>query len=642
MENFTGDNLEGYLGEIEEQSRMKKESQKDAESEEGNDTEDKSDDDKESDESSDEEQAVDDQSADEADIENNGEQTISKEEKASCSKKDYVKIVLDNPTDLPIDVSMFGSTSNAQIFSVKNRYSVPNSSVASIVVGDFIYTASASLLTCTNILTNAKTTLIISASDMVFANNKIFISTGNASGNIYVIDVNANASTFNTIISTIALPAGFTGAGSVASGVLSGNSIYFTAQNSVSTNLGVIVIDTIANAYVTYIVTYPTLPPGVLIPPVFISNTSIATFIGNGNIKIINTTLNSISNTIAPSFSPTEWVSGIALNNILCLADYGGKVQFIDLINNIAISFVAIADNLQLMNIGSGLLFVGATSNNVYVLDINSKSLFSTILIGGSSSGLCNIYTGGGLAFIQTSSGVIYAINITYQPDSYLQVIKTINIGFALIFGTPQGIASINSNIINNNLFITSYQGHIVEITIPSVSPLNAFQFNMIQFNPVKPCWIKYICKTHAQMDNILSFNYKNVLGELKQYSLTPSNILDPMAVAVQVDIVNLPSDLILESKQSISHTINAHETVILYVYIAEMARNDAALGGPSNYLYSEKENGEYLTWEEVMALEDQEFNSVEIICEEDMCMEISEEDSEDDLDEEEETVKYY
>ncbi len=129
------------------------------------------------------------------------------------------------------------------------------------------------------------------------------------------------------------------------------------------------------------------------------------------------------------------------------------------------------------------------------------------------------------------------------------------------------------------------------------------------------------MCQTQAQLNNNLIFYYQNILGNNSEYAITPAALLNPTQIKLQVDITDLPNDLILNGDQYLYHVINPFETVIIFVYLEKMLDRSDGLKESSD---------DYLTWEEVEAMENEEFEEVDIRpCDEEDCGPDEEEEEE-------------
>ncbi len=609
LDNFTGDNLEGYIGSIEE---------------------------KWSNYNGGERSMLDEGDGDEGDFSDRvviveGPMTAPDEvAQQKCAEKDYVKIVLNNPTDQPINPRLFGNVlQDSSTFEVKTSYPILPGGNWAAVVGDYVY--------ITYPGTNSIGILNVLSSDIVYisglppspkwatyANGKIFVTNGSASNDITVIDANPQSATFNTIITTITtVPAAITGLGE---GILAGNNIYFSAAHAVDNN--VVAVDTIGLAYVATIVTSGSYVGVTICPTPIPGDTIIAVHTWNAtDVDFIETDPTAIGyNTVVQSVATIGSVNmgvGVVSGNKLFITDRGStSMQVIDIDSFTALPPILIGYITSTLNTQGELIFAATSSNVVAVINASSGSLYSIITFQASAV-TSIIYSGVTVMYVtDTFNEVLYVINISYQQGTALTVISTIPINSGMAYNADQN--PVNFPIVGTTFYVLGMGGTVKYIVSPVVGQQTASQFNMLNFNNAKPCFIRYMCNTQAQMNNVLTFIYRDVLGNTSRYEITPSALVSPVQFSNKVDIIELPKDLILQGDQSIDHIINPGETVIMFVYLKQMLDSSKKLDIKDDYL----------TWEQVEAMDDTEFNEVDIIPCGDECAGMDEEEEEDYIEE--------
>ncbi len=117
-------------------------------------------------------------------------------------------------------------------------------------------------------------------------------------------------------------------------------------------------------------------------------------------------------------------------------------------------------------------------------------------------------------------------------------------------------------------------------VKVPVISNETKAKFLYTNYNNFKVCGIRYQCRTDAQLGNPLIFPVNDVTGMKSEYKIT---LIDRKSMnQIQNIIWILDLDLTLYNNQSIVHTINPGEEIVIYFYMADAVSRIKALDGGS------------------------------------------------------------
>lgn len=520
--------------------------------------------------------------------------TVEAKDVGKCSNNDFIQLNFKNDGTTPIEVGINGTNSyddNQQV----GYYELPNinsnTAYGDISPFDWLYVPKGNGLgTVAAVDTNSGNIVNIPISFTSGAANEFGFFTingnrfiyGKSSGspnNIVAIDANPLSPTFNTEVAVFSFAAqiiykGYDGnilAIQGGGGWIYADSLTGTTLTSSGSISSINVNDIIATSDEG--VNYFTITDG------------IATQIWeiDANPESITYLQFNLIDTLLGSYVNPYWMDGF----LVIRREITTELIKYDISSTSIVATVSISQSGDLSSsyVQFEGLLIYADSFNLLKIDKSSFVIVDSILLNPSPFEPADIiknnenylYIGSAQP---TNNMLVYDLN----KSQFVQFENSINTiesnGPALFINSLGRLVYIKNNAIGG-----AYQ----IIQTPTVSLNNQQKIQQANWNPIKVCAIKYICKTEAQLSNPLVLINEGVNGISDEYRLT---LIDRKTTSSVFNIiyVELKKTLILYSDQSLRHTINPGEDVNIFFYqdkqvVASMkkgkfeAKEDTGLG---------------------------------------------------------------
>jgi len=561
-------------------------------------------------------------------------QTLMGPPEEKCGQDDFIKIPLVNNTNLPMNVQLFGD--EPSLGEAKKSYEpqLINTLVgdiaaiaATIPIGEYVYLLKygSSVHNTQGIITmldrGGSFVEVVSVSDLyrwegfvewsglflhLPSEQLLVVGYGTMSSQIVIdfIDINPDSPSFNTPImsSTIiprVIPINITVQifpnVTVLDGVLYlGIGIYGSYGGSFNEALGIYGID--MNTGIVLFEQYPNeslhQESGVVVVGKRLYIQTGSTFYVY-DVDINNVSYNTILYTVAGPAMPFggDYIITSLNNKVYVAYNLGCYVYDISDLNN-PTYLTAIVIGFRPMDVTfheDKLYIIGATDDNYYIVDTNTDTVISTILIGA------NLRTFGILI-----KGDVILVNST--PEPYLSNDSQI-IVFDLLTNVPittmifpgaglytylsttmeQSINSTNDFYLGSSSYFGMTDVLLYTFSTPSQVSDNSSllgKFKFASFNPIEVCSIKIMTLTQEQLFNVLEIVYHTVMGSNSSYKITPMDYKNANTVNNIVFIDEFPDGLILDGDHSIKYTINPYESVLIFVYPKKSINRKGRLDG--------------------------------------------------------------
>jgi uncharacterized delta-60 repeat protein len=186
-----------------------------------------------------------------------------------------------------------------------------------------------------------------------------------------------------------------------------------------------------------------------------------------------------------------------------------------------------------------------------------------------------------------SQSKYLYALSSSGTAQT--QIINLLNANPFALQPVPQGGFGVAGRSIFNSILetiiVVTAGGTDNIIRVPNISNDVKAKFDYMNYNPVKVCGIKYTCNTVEQLANPLIFLIiDGVTGVKSDYKITLIDRLSTQQFNNIIYIDDIEPPITLYSNQSIIHTVNPGENVLIFLYEASgINRSNNFEIGPTN-----------------------------------------------------------
>jgi len=298
------------------------------------------------------------------------------------------------------------------------------------------------------------------------------------------------------------------------------------------------------------------------------------------------------------------------------------NIDVFDTLSNTVIASIATSVDASFLSYnGQSTVYVSSTSFGIIAIDTNSFSIITTVNTGYSSQMM--ILKGSNLyAADRVSSGIISIIDTNENSITYNQVTNTISTGLPTLGNPILTSSAVSTKVLFMEINSSSFSSSLIATTQTSLNDSISVNINNIQnlkANPGEICGIFYKSVTVAQMSNVLSVDYNDVLGMLKTYKLIPITYKDPQSILNQIYVSKFHQPIIINNNLNLYHVINPGENVYIKIYVNKYVSNVNMLETgrieASDTKDSEVYGKEKPRWMTVEEVEEGEWDAVHIQC---------------------------